>query len=55
MLCPKCSAENSPDEARCTACGANLAVAVLEVIRGDIPDLDAYQMNRRISSARRDY
>ena len=38
MLCPKCSAENSPDEARCTACGASLAVAVLEVIRGDLPE-----------------
>ena len=38
MLCPKCSAENPQDETRCTACGASLAVAVLEVIRGNLPE-----------------
>jgi signal transduction histidine kinase len=38
MLCPKCSADNPPDEARCVSCGASLAVAVLEVIRGELPE-----------------
>jgi signal transduction histidine kinase len=38
MQCPKCAAENSQDETRCTACGASLAVAVLEIIRGNLPE-----------------
>jgi signal transduction histidine kinase len=38
MLCPKCSTENPEAETRCTACGASLAVAVLEVIRGNLPE-----------------
>jgi signal transduction histidine kinase len=38
MNCPKCSAENPQDETRCTACGASLSVAVLEVIRGQLPE-----------------
>jgi signal transduction histidine kinase len=38
MLCPKCSTENSQDERHCAACGANLAVAVLEVLRGDLAE-----------------
>ncbi len=52
MLCPKCSAENSPDEARCTACGANLAVAVLEVIRGDLPEKIRFLRPRSYSIGR---
>jgi len=38
MECPKCAAENPQDETRCTACGASLSVAVLEVIRGNVPE-----------------
>ncbi len=38
MDCPKCSADNPQDETRCTSCGASLAVAVLEVIRGQLPE-----------------
>jgi len=38
MVCPKCAAENPPDEARCISCGGSLSVAVLEVIRGDLPE-----------------
>ena len=38
MLCPKCSAENALDAARCAACGDNMTVAVLEVIRGDLTE-----------------
>jgi signal transduction histidine kinase len=38
MHCPKCGVLNPPDETRCTSCGASLSVAVLEVIRGDVPE-----------------
>lgn len=38
MQCPKCGVLNPPDETRCTSCGASLSVAVLEVIRGDVPE-----------------
>ncbi len=38
MLCPKCAAENQLDATRCASCGDSLAVAVLEVIRGDLPE-----------------
>ena len=36
MRCPRCSTENALDSARCDGCGHSLAVAVLEVIRGDV-------------------
>jgi signal transduction histidine kinase len=38
MQCPKCGVPNPPDETRCTSCGASLSVAVLEVIRGEVPE-----------------
>jgi signal transduction histidine kinase len=38
MLCPKCASENPLDASRCASCGDSLAVAVLEVIRGDLPE-----------------
>ncbi len=38
MLCPKCGKDNAPDAARCIYCGNSMAVAVLEVTRGDLPD-----------------
>ena len=38
MLCPRCSAENDPDAHRCAKCGANLSLAVLEVVRGNLPE-----------------
>ncbi len=38
MRCPKCSAENTLDSSRCASCGDSLAVAILEVIRGDVPE-----------------
>jgi len=38
MICPKCSAENALDAARCASCGDNMTVAVLEVIRGDLTE-----------------
>ncbi|HYN04970.1 MAG TPA: ATP-binding protein [Vicinamibacteria bacterium] len=38
MLCPKCAVENSLDATRCSSCGDSLSVAVLEVIRGEVPE-----------------
>jgi two-component system, NtrC family, sensor kinase len=38
MLCPKCGKDNATDAARCAYCGNSMAVAVLEVTRGDVPD-----------------
>ena len=38
MLCPKCAGENSPDAHRCGQCGGSLSVAVLEVVRGNVPE-----------------
>jgi signal transduction histidine kinase len=38
MLCPKCGVENPLDATRCSSCGDSLSVAVLEVIRGELPE-----------------
>jgi signal transduction histidine kinase len=38
MLCPKCAAENPLDATRCANCSDSLSVAVLEVIRGELPE-----------------
>ena len=38
MPCPKCSKENPSDGMRCVHCGGTLAVAVLEVVRGNLPE-----------------
>lgn len=38
MLCPSCQKENNPDAPRCLHCGAGLALAVLEVVRGSLPE-----------------
>ena len=38
MLCPKCAAENPLDETRCANCSDSLSVAVLEVVRGELPE-----------------
>jgi signal transduction histidine kinase len=38
MACPKCGRDNSPDAHRCVHCGANLSVAMLEVVRGTLPE-----------------
>ena len=38
MLCPKCAVENPLDATRCSSCGDSLSVAVLEVIRGEVPE-----------------
>jgi signal transduction histidine kinase len=38
MLCPKCAGENPPDAHRCGQCGGSLSAAVLEVVRGNVPE-----------------
>jgi signal transduction histidine kinase len=38
MTCPRCARENGADAHRCEHCGASLAVAVLEVVRGNLPE-----------------
>ena len=38
MRCPKCSTENLLDASRCSSCADSLAIGVLEVIRGKVPD-----------------
>jgi signal transduction histidine kinase len=38
MICPKCSGNNNPDAHRCAHCGGSLSVALLEVVRGNLPE-----------------
>ena len=38
MLCPKCQKDNSPESHRCAHCGGSLSVALLEVVRGNLPE-----------------
>ena len=38
MLCPKCAVDNALDATRCSSCGDSLSVAVLEVVRGELPE-----------------
>jgi signal transduction histidine kinase len=52
MLCPKCSAENPLEAARCGSCGDGLAVAVLEVIRGELPEKVRFLRPRSYSVGR---
>jgi signal transduction histidine kinase len=52
MQCPKCSAENAQAETRCTACGASLAVAVLEVVRGNLPEKIRFLRSRSYTLGR---
>jgi signal transduction histidine kinase len=52
MLCPKCSTENPESETRCVSCGAGLAVAVLEVIRGNLPEKIRFLRSRSYTIGR---
>jgi signal transduction histidine kinase len=38
MLCPKCGGANNPEAHRCAHCGGSLSVALLEVVRGNLPE-----------------
>ncbi len=52
MRCLKCSAENALDASRCLSCGDSLTVAVLEVIRGELPDKIRFLRPRSYSIGR---
>ena len=52
MFCPKCGGENNPDAHRCTQCGASLSVALLEVVRGNIPEKIYFLKPRHYSLGR---
>jgi len=36
--CPQCNRDNDPDAQRCVHCGSSLAVARLELVRGNLPE-----------------
>jgi two-component system, NtrC family, sensor kinase len=38
MPCPRCGARIEPAVGRCPHCGTDLSLAVLDVVRGDVPD-----------------
>jgi len=38
MQCPKCAGDNPPDAHRCGHCAGSLALAVLEVVKGNVPE-----------------
>ncbi len=38
MPCARCGSENSLDAHRCAQCGTNLSVALLEAVRGNLPE-----------------
>jgi signal transduction histidine kinase len=38
VSCPQCKGDNGPDASRCIHCGASLSVAMLEVVRGNLPE-----------------
>ncbi|HEY3122097.1 MAG TPA: ATP-binding protein [Vicinamibacteria bacterium] len=46
MRCPRCGRENNPEAHRCAHCGGSLSVALLEVIRGELPE-NAYFLKPR--------
>ena len=52
MLCPKCAAESPLDASRCPSCGDSLAVAVLEVVRGELPEKIRFLRPRAYSVGR---
>jgi signal transduction histidine kinase len=52
MLCPKCAAPNGLDATRCSGCGDSLSVAVLEVVRGDLPEKIRFLRPRTYSLGR---
>jgi len=52
MLCPKCAAENPLDATRCAKCSDSLSVAVLEVIRGELPEKIRFLKPRSYSVGR---
>jgi signal transduction histidine kinase len=52
MFCPKCGGENNPEAHRCIHCGASLSVALLEVVRGNLPEKIYFLKPRHYSLGR---
>jgi signal transduction histidine kinase len=52
MFCPKCGGENNPEAHRCLQCGASLSVALLEVVRGNLPEKIYFLKPRHYSLGR---
>ncbi len=52
MDCPRCHHTNDSDVTRCVHCGSNLAVALLEVLRGDVPEKMLFLRQRSYSVGR---
>src|SRR5262245_4590479 len=52
MQCPRCQAENGRDATRCESCGAALAVAALDLIRGTLRERVFLLMPREYSIGR---
>jgi signal transduction histidine kinase len=52
MFCPKCGGENATDAHRCVQCGASLSVALLEVVRGNLPEKIYFLKPRHYSLGR---
>jgi signal transduction histidine kinase len=52
MRCPKCAAPNALEATRCASCGDSLSVAVLEVVRGDLPERIRFLRPRSYSLGR---
>ena len=52
MRCPRCDKDNTPDAHRCLHCGASLSLAVLEVIRGSLPEKIYFLKPRTITLGR---
>ncbi|HEV8254050.1 MAG TPA: ATP-binding protein [Vicinamibacteria bacterium] len=46
MRCARCGRENNPQAHRCAHCGASLSIALLEVVRGELPE-SAYFLKPR--------
>src|SRR5215470_16332516 len=52
MQCPKCSKENGPEAVRCAYCQSSLAVALLEVTRGNLTEKIHFLRGRAYSLGR---
>jgi signal transduction histidine kinase len=52
MRCPRCGKENAPDAHRCVHCGSTLSLAVLEVVRGSLPEKIYFLKPRTVTLGR---
>jgi len=52
MRCPRCNKDNAPDAHRCVHCGSTLSLAVLEVVRGNLPEKIYFLKPRTVTLGR---